>query len=632
MKQFICIFSLLLTISVCRAQDVVVDRHPTATIYAIDYQTDREVPATSDGAILFKNAFIKLVEQTNAAQQYNVRAIPGHKVFVIKQVNPKIAYGYQLSLQNTFANQTRAIYSFLYNIDQNSLSVYDPASRDWKGVPVDDENWTNLNNCQLYAKFNDANAGGIPDLSVNTGYDNASDNVSEDLDAEEASLDASVSAETAPPPLPDYQQPQCPADGYLWQPGYWAYSVPDHDYYWVPGVWVAPPAPEMLWTPPYWAYDNAVFVFHPGYWGATVGFYGGINYGCGYTGVGFIGGGWHGNVFRYNTAVVRVNTRVVRNTYVDRAAVAGRPVVINHISFNGRGGVSARPTTVEMEAMRQQHVRPTVEQIRNVQVARADRAQFVSANAGRPTAVARPKAPAFVPRATRGNFNNNAGMSNTPAATQQNNNFNGRRNYSNPNGNAATTPANNNNRDVNSTGNTNNGDTQNGNFSNRRYNYPNSNGNATATTPANNNNGGNNQNGNFYNRRYNNPNNNNASTPTNSPTGNYTRPGTNVNGNSTTNSIPQPAENNRPTYNRGFGNYYHPNTNSAPQQQQDVQQNNNNYRPAPSSMPASNRTQQPQQSAPQPRTMQTPPQRAMQAPPQRVAPVERPARTGDKKQ
>src|SRR4051812_48863973 len=28
-------------------------------------------------------------------------------------------------------------------------------------------------------------------------------------------------ARTAPPPLPEYDQPEAPGDGYLWTPGYW---------------------------------------------------------------------------------------------------------------------------------------------------------------------------------------------------------------------------------------------------------------------------------------------------------------------------------------------------------------------------------------------------------------------------
>ena len=42
-----------------------------------------------------------------------------------------------------------------------------------------------------------------------------------------------------PPPLPDYQQPPAPGDGYIWTPGYWAWCP--NGYYWVPGAWVEPP-------------------------------------------------------------------------------------------------------------------------------------------------------------------------------------------------------------------------------------------------------------------------------------------------------------------------------------------------------------------------------------------------------
>src|SRR5579864_2665568 len=89
-----------------------------------------------------------------------------------------------------------------------------------------------------------------------------------------AQVSISVSVRTAPPVLPVYVQPACPVDGYLWQPGYWAYNDAD-GYYWVPGVWVAPPEPGFLWTPAYWGYEGGVYGFHVGYWGPHVGFYGG---------------------------------------------------------------------------------------------------------------------------------------------------------------------------------------------------------------------------------------------------------------------------------------------------------------------------------------------------------------------
>jgi len=48
-----------------------------------------------------------------------------------------------------------------------------------------------------------------------------------------------LQAQQPPPPLPDYSQPDCPGDGYLWTPGYWSYAP--QGYYWVPGAWTQPP-------------------------------------------------------------------------------------------------------------------------------------------------------------------------------------------------------------------------------------------------------------------------------------------------------------------------------------------------------------------------------------------------------
>ncbi len=33
-----------------------------------------------------------------------------------------------------------------------------------------------------------------------------------------------ISINIAPPALPVYVQPECPGDGYIWTPGYWAYD------------------------------------------------------------------------------------------------------------------------------------------------------------------------------------------------------------------------------------------------------------------------------------------------------------------------------------------------------------------------------------------------------------------------
>ena len=197
-----------------------------------------------------------------------------------------------------------------------------------------------------------------------------------------------LSITIAPPVLPVYAQPVCPGDGYLWTPGYWAYA--EAGYFWVPGTWVLAPQPGFLWTPGYWGWGGGVYLWHAGYWGSHVGFYGGVNYGYGYGGVGFYGGRWEGGHFAYNTAVLHVNTTIVHNTYIDRTVI--HDTTINRTSFNGPGGLQARPNGQETAAMREQHVQPTGEQMSHEHFASTNRANFASVNGGRPAnpAISRP--------------------------------------------------------------------------------------------------------------------------------------------------------------------------------------------------------------------------------------------------
>ena len=128
----------------------------------------------------------------------------------------------------------------------------------------------------------------------------------------------------------------------------------DDGYYWVPGAWVPAPYEGALWTPPYWGWNEGIYVFHPGYWGHHVGYYGGINYGFGYFGIGFVGGEWRGHDFAYNTAVMHVNRTVIRNTYVNETVIRNRTIVHNnHIAYvGGPGGIRHNPTPEERMAMR----------------------------------------------------------------------------------------------------------------------------------------------------------------------------------------------------------------------------------------------------------------------------------------
>lgn len=205
----------------------------------------------------------------------------------------------------------------------------------------------------------------------------------------DAQISVGISIRVAPPVIPVYVQPACPTDGYLWVPGYWSYG--DDGYYWVPGYWAAPPTPGYLWTPGYWGYAGGFYGWHGGYWGEHIGFYGGVNYGFGYGGSGYCGGGWVGGHFRYNTAVTNVNTTVIHNTYIDRTVI-NNTMVNNRTSFNGPGGVQARPTSQEQVAMNDHHVAATSEQVQHQNFAAHDRTALASVNHGRPAtaAVARP--------------------------------------------------------------------------------------------------------------------------------------------------------------------------------------------------------------------------------------------------
>lgn len=189
-----------------------------------------------------------------------------------------------------------------------------------------------------------------------------------------------ITVGTPPPALPVYVQPVCPGDGYIWTPGYWAWGP--GGYYWVPGVWVMPPRVGVLWTPGYWGWGGGVYAWHPGYWGPHVGFYGGINYGFGYTGVGFVGGRWVGEHFAYNTAVVNVNRTVVHNTYIENVHVTN--VNVRTAYNGGNGGVMARPTPDEDRWSHENHLSPTIAQQNHFQSAANDRSNFASVNGGHP--------------------------------------------------------------------------------------------------------------------------------------------------------------------------------------------------------------------------------------------------------
>ena len=229
-----------------------------------------------------------------------------------------------------------------------------------------------------------------PNAYAQGGDPNAYPDDQDAMDQAQAVYEADLTDEQAteaPPPLPDYDQPPPPDEDYIWTPGYWAWSPAG--YYWVPGAWVEPPYVGALWTPGYWAFYGGRYRFHHGFWGLHIGFYGGINYGYGYTGYGYYGGYWRGGHFFYNREVNRLDFGRIHRVYdyrVREDRFAGRP------SFNGPRGIMVRPRPAEVAVLRERRYAPLPAQIQLRQQMMQNRQQLYRENHGRPavTVDARP--------------------------------------------------------------------------------------------------------------------------------------------------------------------------------------------------------------------------------------------------
>jgi hypothetical protein len=203
-----------------------------------------------------------------------------------------------------------------------------------------------------------------------------------------------VSVAVAPPPLVEYEQPLLPGPGYIWTPGYWAYD--DDGWFWVPGAWVLPPEPELLWTPGYWEYDDygSAYLWHAGYWGPTVGFYGGVPYGFGYTGFGYYGGYWHHGAFFYNSSCNHFDRTIIHNSY-EKTVIINKTVVKN-VSFNGGPGrEKLKPSGAELLAVKERHVAATDIQTKHQTLASTTKETHFAVNHGKPAVAATAKPAEF---------------------------------------------------------------------------------------------------------------------------------------------------------------------------------------------------------------------------------------------
>ncbi|MGA2878641.1 MAG: hypothetical protein ABSG13_06795 [Bryobacteraceae bacterium] len=194
---------------------------------------------------------------------------------------------------------------------------------------------------------------------------------------QDSSYNQPVEASEPPPPLPEYDQPPAPGDDYIWTPGYWGYA--SSGYYWVPGAWIVAPYVGALWTPPWWGYDSGAYHWHGGYWGPHIGYYGGIDYGNGYTGRGYYGAYWNNGRVEYNRAVTNVDPARVHHVYNYQVPNSRG----NRVSYNGgRGGIEARPTPQEQAVVRDPRTPPVGAQVQHAREASTNRAQFATSGGG----------------------------------------------------------------------------------------------------------------------------------------------------------------------------------------------------------------------------------------------------------
>jgi WXXGXW repeat (2 copies) len=202
-----------------------------------------------------------------------------------------------------------------------------------------------------------------------------------------AAAQIEFSVTIAPPPVPVYEQPEIPAPGFIWVPGYWYYGP--YGYYWVPGTWVEPPVAGLLWTPGYWGWSEGFFVWHGGYWGPQVGFYGGVNYGYGYPGRGYEGGYWRDNRFWYNREVNNITHVQIQNVY---SKTVINNITVNRVSYaGGPGGLTVQPTAEEQRVAHEHHTPATPVQLQHRERAATRPELAASVNHGKPEVAATAK-------------------------------------------------------------------------------------------------------------------------------------------------------------------------------------------------------------------------------------------------
>ena len=144
------------------------------------------------------------------------------------------------------------------------------------------------------------------------------------------------------------------------------------------------------------ALAGGLYGWHGGYWGPHVGFYGGVNYGFGFGGVGFVGGEWRGGVFAYNSAVANFGSVHVTNVYENRTdRYAKHHCELTTMSASTAKAVLRRvPRAGELQAEHEQHSKPRRNQTQHMNFAARTARNSPSVNHGAPgtPAASNPKA------------------------------------------------------------------------------------------------------------------------------------------------------------------------------------------------------------------------------------------------
>ena len=124
-----------------------------------------------------------------------------------------------------------------------------------------------------------------------------------------------------------------------------------------------------------------------------MGFYGGLNYGYGYSGWGYQGGRCEQGGFWYNRAASNVRPGTARHVYGNRPAIAAR---LGRVSFNGwSAGVSARATGAERQVQAVSNSGPSAPQMAHERDALVVPAQRFSGPREGPLVAATPQPSAF---------------------------------------------------------------------------------------------------------------------------------------------------------------------------------------------------------------------------------------------